>query len=93
MPMWFDGLSSQAALKVTTYLTRLENGNTSQLKSVGQGVKECRINWGPGLRVYMGQDGDTLIILLGGGTKKRQNVDIENAKKVWQEYKKRKKET
>lgn len=89
---WFNGLNAQAAAKVTTYLVRIENGNTSSLKSVGQGVYESRIDWGPGYRVYMGKDGDSLVILLGGGTKKRQQNDIENAKHSWQAYKQRKKE-
>ena len=89
---WFNKLSAQAAVKVTTYLTRVEMGNLSQLKSVGSGVHELIIDWGPGYRVYMGKDGDTLIILLGGGTKKRQQQDIEQAKEHWKAYKKRKKE-
>ena len=51
---------------------------------------ECRINVGPGYRVYFGRDGDTLIVLLGGGTKERQQSDIEDARELWQEYKRRK---
>lgn len=89
---WFDGLNVQAALKVNTYLTRVGNGNLSNVKSVGSGVHECRIDWGPGYRVYLGKDGEKLIILLGGGTKKRQQKDIDQAKAFWLEYKKRKKE-
>ena len=89
---WFEGLNTQAALKVNTYLTRIGNGNLSAVKSVGSGVHECVIDWGPGYRVYLGKDGDKLIILLGGGTKKRQQNNIDRAKELWQEYKKRKKE-
>ena len=89
---WFDGLNAPAALKVTAYMARLENGNTSSVKGLGGGVHECRIDWGPGYRVYFGRDGETLIILLGGGTKKRQPVDIDRAKIQWQHYKKEKKE-
>jgi len=89
---WFDGLNVQAALKVNTYLTRIGNGNHSSLKSVGSGVHECRIDWGPGYRVYLGKDSKKLVILLGGGTKKRQQKDIDQAKELWKEYKKRKKE-
>ncbi|QPJ63740.1 MAG: type II toxin-antitoxin system RelE/ParE family toxin [Candidatus Nitronauta litoralis] len=89
---WFEGLNTQAALKVNTYLTRIGNGNLSSVKSVGRGVHECVIDWGPGYRVYLGKDGDKLVILLGGGTKKRQQNDIDRAKELWQEYKKRKKE-
>ena len=89
---WFDALNTQAALKVNTYLIRIENGNFSRVKSVGSGVHECRIDFGPGYRVYFGKDGDNLIILLGGGTKKRQQKDIEHAKELWLKYKRRKKE-
>jgi len=77
---------------VNTYLTRIGSGNLSSVKSVGSGVHECRIDWGPGYRVYLGKDGEKLVILLGGGTKKRQQKDIDQAKELWQEYKKRKRE-
>lgn len=87
---WFDKLDTQAALKVTTYLARIETGNTSQLKSLGGGVSESRINWGPGIRIYLAWDGTKLVILLGGGTKRRQSKDIEAAKLAWSEYKTRK---
>ena len=89
---WFNGRNVQAALKVNTCLTRIGNGNLSAVKSVGSGVHECVIDWGPGYRVYLGKDGNKLIILLGGGTKKHQQNDIDRAKELWQEYKKRKKE-
>jgi len=89
---WFVSLDTQAALKVTTYLARLETGNTSALKSLGKGLWECRIHWGPGLRIYLGRDGDRLVILLGGGTKRRQSKDVDQAMKAWAEYKKRQKE-
>ena len=89
---WFNGLNAQAALKVNTYLTRIGNGNLSTVKGVGNGIHECVIDWGPGYRVYLGKDGDKLVILLGGGTKKRQQNDIDRAKELWKEYKKRKKE-
>jgi len=89
---WFEELDTQAALKVTTYLARLETGNTSALKSLGKGLWECRIHWGPGLRIYLGRDGDRLVILFGGGTKRRQSKDIDHAMKAWTEYKKRQKE-
>ena len=69
---------------------RMEQGNLSNASGVGQGVLEYRIHFGPGYRIYFGRDGDTLIILLGGGTKSRQHRDIENAKAFWQEYRRRK---
>jgi putative addiction module killer protein len=60
------------------------------VKGVGGGVFEYRIDFGPGYRVYFGKDGDTLVILLGGGTKKRQGHDIATAQERWADYKKRK---
>jgi putative addiction module killer protein len=88
---WFLKLNAKAAAKVTTALARLEGGNTSNVKSVGAGVHEYRIDFGPGYRIYFGLDGKTLVILLAGGTKKRQQIDIGAAKERWSEYKQRKK--
>jgi putative addiction module killer protein len=89
---WFDGLNARAAAKVATALVRMEQGNLSNAKGVGAGVSEYRLDFGPGYRVYFGKDGDTLIILLGGGTKKRQSKDIEAAQDLWREYKQRKRQ-
>lgn len=86
---WFSGLHAPAAAKVTTALARLEQGNLSNTKGVGEGVLEYRIDWGPGYRVYFGRDGDVLVILLTGGTKQRQQRDIEAAKAQWTDYKRR----
>jgi putative addiction module killer protein len=88
---WFDGLDVVAAAKVTVAKSRLELGNTSSVKWFG-GIGEYRIDWGPGYRVYLMQDGKQLIILLGGGTKKDQQSDIEQAERLCQAYKRRKKE-
>jgi putative addiction module killer protein len=63
-------------------------GDLSSVKSVGAGVQEYRIDVGPGYRIYFGRDGDTLIILLAGGTKRRQQKDIVAAKERWADYKK-----
>ena len=87
---WFNGLSAQAAAKVTTALVRLGLGNTSNVKSVGAGIHEVRIDFGPGYRVYFGMDGSELIILVAGGTKKRQTRDIAMAKMRWADFKNRK---
>lgn len=87
---WFDKLDTAAALKVRTALARIETGNMGDVKPVGRGVSERRITFGPGYRVYFGQDGQKLVILLCGGTKKRQSKDIEQAKKLWEDYKRRK---
>jgi putative addiction module killer protein len=86
---WFAGLAAPAAAKVAVALARLELGNLSNAKAVGEGVLEHRIDWGPGYRVYFGRDGDVLLILLTGGTKARQQRDIEAAKSNWADYKRR----
>lgn len=88
---WFDGLDARAAAKVTTALYRLQQGNFSNAKGVGSGVYEYRIHSGPGYRLYFGKDGETLVILLLGGSKKTQHQDVENAKRLWREYKQGKK--
>ncbi len=88
---WFDALDAQVAVKVTTALARMEAGNPGDVKSVGQGVSERRIPFGPGYRIYFGRDGDTLVVLLTAGTKKRQSKDIDQAKEFWADYKQRKK--
>jgi len=88
---WFKGLNAAAAVKVTTALERMEDGNFSNTKAVGAGLSEYRIDFGPGYRIYFGMDGETLVILLCGGTKSRQRDDIAAAKKMWADYKARKK--
>jgi putative addiction module killer protein len=65
----------------------LSEGNLSNVKSVGGGVLEYRIEFGPGYRVYFGRDGETLVILLTGGTKRRRQRDIDAAHGFWQDYK------
>ena len=87
---WIDGLNAPAAAKVTTALYRLEQGNLSEVKGVGEGVLERRVDFGPGYRVYFGRDGDRLVILLGGGDKTSQQEDIAAARTRWREYKQRK---
>ena len=87
---WFNGLNAQAANKVNAYLTRIGEENTSNLKPIKGAFQEVRIDWGAGYRVYIGRDNNKLIILLGGGTKHRQQKDIDSALKFWEEYKQRK---
>ena len=89
---WFDRLDAHAAARVATALARMEQGNLSSAKGVGAGVFEHRIDFGPGYRIYFGRDGDTLIVLLGGGTKARQRRDIEAAGHLWREYRRRKRQ-
>lgn len=87
---WFATLDATAAARVTTATRRLEFGNFSSVKGVGGGVFEYRVDFGPGYRVYFGKDGEAIVILLGGGTKKRQDRDIASAHERWADYKKRK---
>ena len=88
---WFEGLDAIAAARVTIALTRIERGNLSNTRGVGKGVLEYRIDFGPGYRIYFGKDGERLVILIGGGTKKRQDNDIAAAQVCWADYKRRKK--
>src|SRR5688572_27182337 len=90
-PTWFNTLNAQAAAKVAIAVTRMAQGNLSNAKSVGAGVQEYRIDFGPGYRIYFGRDDDRLVILLGGGTKKRQQEDIRRAQALWSDYKRRRK--
>ena len=87
---WFDSLDSGAATRVRVAIARMEAGNLSNVKGLGGGVLEFRLHSGPGYRIYFGRDGDTLIILLGGGRKARQRRDIEDARLLWSEYRRRK---
>ncbi len=88
---WFETLDGRAAAKVVTALTRLGLGNTSHVKGVGAGVFELKINYGPGYRVYFGKDGASVCVLLGGGTKQRQQRDIRDAQQCWHDFRGRKK--
>jgi putative addiction module killer protein len=87
---WFDSLTPQAAAKVTVAKLRMELGNTSSIKWF-DGMGEYVIDWGPGYRIYLAKDGDRVIVLFGGGTKRGQQRDIEKAKELLAEYKARKK--
>ena len=85
---WFDSLDKGAAAKISVQILRLQNGIIASVKGLGS-IAECRIDRGPGYRVYLGREGDRLILLLGGGTKRRQPADIARAEAVWAEYKAR----
>lgn len=89
---WFNRLNAIAAAKKATAIYRMAQGNFSNVKSVSDGVREYRIDFGPGYRIYFGNDGDLLVNMLSGGTKKRQAADIVLAKKYWQDYKRRKRQ-
>ncbi|WP_207462571.1 type II toxin-antitoxin system RelE/ParE family toxin [Azospirillum sp. SYSU D00513] len=87
---WFGDLDAGIAAKVVAATAKLQNG-IGDVKPVGEGVSEFRIHWGPGYRVYFGQDGAKLVILLTGGDKSNQDSDIAQAKLYWDDYKRRKK--
>jgi len=87
---WFDSLSAEAAAKVTVAKVRLELGLISSVKWLDGGIGEYRIHWGPGYRIYLAKDGEDLIVLYGGGTKKRQSKDILAAQSLHKEYQARK---
>ncbi len=84
---WFAELDPVASAKIARAIVRMEQGNFSNVKSVGEGVLEYKIDFGPGYRIYFGRDGDTIVILLTGGIKKRQQRDIDTAQDYWQTYK------
>lgn len=86
---WFDGLTAQAAAKVAIAAMRLSQGNTSNVKWF-DGIGEYVIDWGPGYRIYLARDGKELIVLYGGGTKRRQARDIAHTKQLHHEYRARK---
>jgi putative addiction module killer protein len=86
---WFAALDPFVAARITVAVSRLSGGGTSRVKSVGGGVFEFRVDSGPGYHVYFGRHGGAIVILLGGGTKRRQARDIERARQRWQDYKNR----
>jgi len=89
---WLADLSDrQARARVLARLERLAIGNFGDCKFLRDGVSELRIDWGPGYRVYFGRDGRSVIVLLCGGDKRKQDPDIERAIELWQEYESRKK--
>jgi putative addiction module killer protein len=87
---WIVKLDAVTRVRVITAALRMEQGNFSTAKGVGSGVYELRLDFGPGYRVYFGKDGERIVILLGGGTKRRQQADIAAAHELWTEYKRRK---
>lgn len=87
---WQAALDELARTKVSIALLRLKDGNISHVKSVGGGVSELKIDFGPGCRVYFDRGGPTIVILLGGGSKKSQQADIKRARACWADYKHRK---
>jgi putative addiction module killer protein len=78
---WLDDLDDKRAV------ARVRQGNLGDCKPVGEGVSELRVDYGPGYRVYFGQKGRTLVVLLCGGDKRTQDRDIRLARQFWQEFK------
>lgn len=83
---WLQRQSSETRARIQTRIDRVELGNFGDHKRVGKGVSELRIDFGPGYRVYYGADGKELVILLAGGTKRRQARDIAVAQACWRAY-------
>lgn len=85
---WIDNLRDRAgAAQVLHRLARLERGNPGNAASVGEGLSELKIDFGPGYRVYFGRRGEALVIILCAGDKSSQDRDITLAKKLWREWK------
>jgi len=90
---WLRSLKDvKARARIRARINRIRLGNFGDCKSVGSGVSEFRIDYGPGYRVYFGRVGEKIVLLLCGGTKRNQEKDINLAKEYWYDYKKRKKE-
>jgi putative addiction module killer protein len=87
---WREKLDPTTRARITVAVLRLETGNFSAVKGVGAGIFELRLDLGPGYRVYFGKDGEQWVILLGGGTKRRQPDDIRAAQTLWREFKRTK---
>lgn len=90
---WLRGLrDSRARQRVRTRINRLRLGNFGDYKTVGGGVCELRVDYGPGYRIYYGRDGAEIVILLVGGDKRRQDCDIQTATEYWADYQARESE-
>lgn len=86
---WLDGLrDAKGQSQIQLRLDRLEQGNLGDCKPVGEGVLELRIDYGPGYRVYVAEDGPVVVLLLIGGDKGTQTKDIKTAKSYWKNYRK-----
>ena len=84
---WLASLKDTRTVGVVrARLNRIRLGNFGDCKSVGGGVEELRIDFGPGYRVYFGRDGAVVVVLLGGGRKRTQTRDILTAQERWKEY-------
>jgi putative addiction module killer protein len=85
---WLNDLKDKRAVaRVLARLARVRQGNLGDCRPVGEGVSELRVDYGPGYRVYFGQKGRTLVVLLCGGDKRTQDRDIRLARQFWREFK------
>ena len=89
---WFEDLSVEYAAKVASARSRMMAGNLGNLKTVDGSLKEYKVDWGPGIRIYLVLERNTLVILFCGGVKSGQSADIMKAKRLRDEYEKRKAE-
>ena len=83
---WIDSLTISVRARIQARILRFETGNLGDHKSVGEGVWEARIMFGPGYRIYFGKEGRSIILLLLGGDKSSQAADIRKARRLWKEY-------
>jgi putative addiction module killer protein len=83
---WLDSLTVVVRARIQARVLRFELGNLGDHKTVGAGVWEARVMFGPGYRIYFGKDGDAIIVLLVGGDKRSQAKDISRAQEFWSAY-------
>jgi putative addiction module killer protein len=83
---WIDALRAQGRRRIIKRLLRVQQGNYGDVEPIGEGLSELRLFFGPGYRVYFGEDSGNIVVILCGGDKDSQNSDIEKAKAYWQEY-------
>lgn len=83
---WVLGLDLSVRARVQARVLRFGTGNLGDHKSVGEGVHEARLTFGAGYRIYFGRDGQTVVLLLTGGTKATQRSDVRRAHAMWRDY-------
>lgn len=88
---WIDELDNKTGARVKASIEKVRIGLKKNVEALKDGVFEIKMDFGPGYRVYFGEDGDSLILLICGGDKSSQKKDIQRAKDLWREYEKNKK--
>ena len=84
---WLESLDLKVQARISAYIDRVASGGGKKnVRALGDGIFEIKVDVGPGFRVYFGEDGKTIILLLLGGDKKTQSKDIETAKNYWRQY-------